>query len=83
MANDDLAPFGPSNVVDQPALEWLARQPGPRIWISDGKVTGCNDRPSRRVKQACAEICRRSHIRRVDDAAEAAAVLGARARRAA
>lgn len=29
-----------NNVVDGPALEWLARQPGPRLWVSDGRVTG-------------------------------------------
>lgn len=32
-------PFG-NNLVDGPALEWLSRMPGPRIWISDGMVTG-------------------------------------------
>lgn len=31
------------NIVDGPALQWLAKQPAPRIWISDGHVTGEND----------------------------------------
>ncbi len=31
------------NIVDGPALEWLGRQDRPRIWISDGQVTGIND----------------------------------------
>jgi len=31
------------NVVDGPALEWLSKQEMPRIWISDGKVTGVGD----------------------------------------
>ena len=30
------------NGIDGPALEWLAQQPYPRIWISDGYVTGVN-----------------------------------------
>ena len=30
---------GPANACDGPALAWLARQPGPRVWFSDGAVT--------------------------------------------
>lgn len=30
---------GDSNACDGPALAWLARQPGPRVWFSDGHVT--------------------------------------------
>lgn len=36
---------GNGNVVDGPALAWLARQPRPRVWLSDGDVTGVKDRP--------------------------------------
>ena len=31
------------NGVDLPVIRWLARQPGPRIWICDGMVTGLYD----------------------------------------
>lgn len=31
------------NVVDMVALEWLAKQPGRRIWVSDAMVTGHGD----------------------------------------
>jgi hypothetical protein len=31
------------NVVDGPSLEWLTTQPAPRIWYSDGGVTGLRD----------------------------------------
>jgi len=31
---------GGGNGCDGPALAWLARQPGPRVWFSDGGVTG-------------------------------------------
>jgi len=30
------------NGVDGPALEWLGRQQGPRVWVSDGEVSGRN-----------------------------------------
>jgi hypothetical protein len=32
-----------SNVIDGPALRWLSEQPKPRVWISDGQVTGTCD----------------------------------------
>ncbi len=45
-ATEQLEPFGGGNIVDLPALDWLARQPRPRIWVSDGGVTGIGDHPS-------------------------------------
>ena len=72
---EGLTPFGSANVVDQPALEWLAKQPEPRVWISDGSVTGCNDRASGDIKRRCKSICRRASIQRVGDAAAAAKLL--------
>ena len=38
-----LSDAGNGNVVDGPALRWLARQGGPRLWVSDGCVTGRDD----------------------------------------
>jgi hypothetical protein len=35
--------IGNGNVVDGPALQWLNRRHGARIWISDGQVTGIED----------------------------------------
>jgi hypothetical protein len=35
-----LARDGGFNGIDGPALQWLARQPGPRFWVSDGMVNG-------------------------------------------
>jgi hypothetical protein len=67
--------FGNGNIVDLPALEWLARQPLPRLWISDGAVTGVRDRGSRALKQRCDAVCKRSRIRRVAKLDEAAALL--------
>jgi hypothetical protein len=36
-------PSGSCNVIDGPALDWLARQDEPRFWLSDGLVTGVGD----------------------------------------
>jgi hypothetical protein len=60
--------FGRGNVIDGPALRWLARQPGPRIWISDGFVTGARDRSSLDLVVEAMGICRRNQIRRFDKA---------------
>jgi len=37
---DGLAGLG-GNCVDLPALQWLARQPAPRFWVTDEEV-GCS-----------------------------------------
>lgn len=70
--------FG-ENMVDGPALRWLAAQPGPRFWVSDGIVTGIDPstkqlshrtlgRKSRGPLAAdAAHLCLRHRILRVDD----------------
>jgi len=77
-AVEDLAPFGSGNVVDLPALEWLARQPAPRVLVSDGGFTGIDDQPSRVVRSGCRRLMRNHRIVRVESAAAAAAELSAR-----
>jgi hypothetical protein len=67
----DLEPYGGGNVVDLPALEWLARQPEPRLWVSDGGVTGEMDRGSEEIRTGCDQVVRRGRIERVDSAEEA------------
>jgi hypothetical protein len=64
----DTLRFGRGNVIDGPCLRWLARQPGPRVWISDGHVTGVRDRSSLDLVVEAMAICRRNHIRRFDKA---------------
>jgi hypothetical protein len=52
------------NVVDYPALLWLGRQKGPRLWVCDGYVTGIGDRSSLQVTRACTEAQIRGSIKR-------------------
>jgi hypothetical protein len=70
---------GSGNVVDLPALEWLARQPAPRVWVSDGAVTGVGDRPSTTLRERCRAVALRAGIRRVGCLDAAAALLRQRA----
>ncbi len=71
----DLVPFGRGNIIDEPALAWLARQSGPLLWISDGGVTGVGDTTSLALQKRCKEILQRARIRRVKSVAEAASFL--------
>ena len=73
--SEHLAPFGRGNIVDLPALKWLGQQPGPRIWISDGGVTGVGDTGSSKIKRSCGEVCSSRRIQRVKTVEEAATLL--------
>jgi len=64
--DDHLQPSLHGNGVDYPALQWLAEQPGPRLWVSDGGVTvsrnyGAGNLP---YKQ-CVALCELAGIERV------------------
>lgn len=54
---------GEGNGIDGPALDWLARQPGPRFWISDAGVEG-----GATGLRYCLNVCRKYNITRVDNA---------------
>jgi hypothetical protein len=58
------------NIIDGPALMWLARQPKPRIWISDGGVSGCHDSFSMRFDDQAEAIVKRYGIERYDRISE-------------
>ncbi len=53
------------NVVDGPALQWLSRQKIPRVWVSDGEVTGLNDRTAINLMVEADALIAMAHIRRV------------------
>jgi hypothetical protein len=55
------------NVVDGPALEWLGRQPGPRIWVSDGLVTGVYDEFANNLRAEAVATMRQRDIERIAD----------------
>jgi hypothetical protein len=76
-ASEHLKTPGRGNIVDLPALEWLARQPQPRVWVTDGGVTGVGDRPSKALGARCRALCHRARIERVAKLADAATLLGA------
>jgi hypothetical protein len=71
------ARVGGGNVIDGPALRWLANQPKPRIWVSDGYVTGKHDTMAMNLIADAAGIVRRGSITRVDAADDAADMLRA------
>ncbi len=58
---------GYGNVVDGPALKWLARQEHPRIWVSDGIVTGMGDLNNPELSQEAYAIARNANILRIPD----------------
>ena len=68
--------LGRGNVVDGPALRWLAQQAEPRIWISDGHVTGTRDRPSTDLVVDAIRICQQAFIRRVSKTDSVERILG-------
>ena len=72
---------GSGNVIDGPALDWLSKQQGPRLWISDGMVTGQYDRPSLDLAADAARICHRGGIKRVEKADAVVDLLKAARRR--
>jgi hypothetical protein len=58
------------NGVDGPALDWLAKQPGPRYWVSDGHVFGYEGKRTPAMLAAVYKHCRDHHILRVDSLTE-------------
>lgn len=59
---------GQGNVVDGPALHWLAFHDSPRIWISDGMVTGERDTACFDLAVEAQAICTAHQIKRVEKA---------------
>lgn len=73
--HDTFQTNGGSNVIDMPALEWLSMQPEPRVWISDGCVTGCQDHCNPAINKACNTIMGENRIVRVENVDEACKAL--------
>lgn len=62
---------GYGNVIDGPALRWLADQEHPRIWVSDGIVTGLGDLNNPELSKEAYSIVRDAHILRIANIATA------------
>lgn len=62
---------GGNNAVDGPALEWLAKQPGPRVWMTDFEVNGADNFDTQAGKAECTATCHRAEITRVRNIDEA------------
>jgi hypothetical protein len=67
---DDLKSMGIGNIIDEHALNWLAAQAAPRIWISDGGVTGVGDRLTIGITNKCKLIASTNQIHRSDSVTE-------------
>jgi len=80
VASEFFEPFGGGNIVDLPALEWLAKQPRPRVWVSDGGVTGVGDEACAEILSACEELAARADVTRVETPVEAIKLLEAASR---
>mgnify|MGYP001165528551 FL=1 len=62
---------GGGNVVDGPALEWLATMPARRIWVSDMKVFGgSGDTAGANLLRDCYNICTKNKIINLKDIEE-------------
>jgi hypothetical protein len=62
---------GRGNVIDGPALRWLAEQPARRIWVSDMKVFGKNDSScGYNLLKDCLDTCRKAQIINLKDVEE-------------
>ena len=62
---------GGGNVVDGPALEWLATMPARRIWVSDMMVFGATgDTAGFNLLKDVNEICRKHNIINLKDIEE-------------
>ena len=68
---------GRGNDVDIEALSWLAKQPEPRVWVSDGQVCGglVDVLGDEQAHQVITSLCQRSRIVRVGTFEEAVHVL--------
>ena len=62
---------GKGNVVDGPALEWLATMPARRIWVSDMHVFGAEGRGGAsagyNLIKECYDICTKHKIINLKD----------------
>ena len=59
------------NIIDGPALTWLGQQREPRLWVSDGYVTGIDENQDHHHLDDRDHLVGRYRITQVDDAFQA------------
>lgn len=60
-------PCGGANEIDGPALDWLIKQKRPRLWISDGYVSGKRENFHNWFNLDAAKKVNRGKIKRLED----------------
>jgi len=68
-------PSGGNNGVDGPALRWLAKQKGLKIWLSDGGVTGIGDGSSTTLFEDASQVVKKGRIMQTFTPEETIAVI--------
>lgn len=71
VAKGDIKTRYGGNDVDFPALQWLAQQTEPRIWVTDGGVHPGRGGDPLEAAQQCVEFCIENKINVVEDAIQA------------
>ena len=61
----DIPSFEDGNIIDLPALLWLSKKKGEKIWVSDGIVTGIGDIGNYLLKRECFRLTTQKNIRNV------------------
>lgn len=53
---------GYGNIVDGPALVWLAQQKGRLVWVSDGRITGAMEKENKAMYSFCKSMIEKYNI---------------------
>lgn len=64
-----------ANLIDGPALRWLNKQAGPRIWISDGSVTGIGEKQAPNLFMDVMKLTRQGQVTRIGQLGQAKKIL--------
>jgi hypothetical protein len=73
--NHITAPGGGGNTIDGPALRWLATKDMPRVWVSDGQVTGIGDAFDGMLHAEAQMLKRMYQVKQVPSGADAVQVF--------
>lgn len=64
-SSKDMHIYGGGNIVDGPALEWLIHEEAPRVWVSDGVVTGVHDDQDSALDQEATRLASMGDVLRI------------------